>query len=86
MTWSEPNTYELVSLKQAAGVEGHFFLGSGQISSSQYYYYYWKDGEAYHPDQVKADPSISIYQEDRIDGQLSIAQYEFAEDWYFLGS
>ncbi len=40
----EDGRTEIVALKDSQGLEGHFFLGSGQINSEMYYFYYYSCG------------------------------------------
>lgn len=76
---------ELVALQDNIGLEGHFFLGTGQIDSKQKYFYYRKNGDAYKADSQNADGAI-IYQDELTAPYLLTYNSEFNRSfWYAIG-
>ncbi len=69
--WAEVSKVDLVNLRDADGVEGNFFLGSGHIESTPYYFCYYEISDGgFVPWRVKADGDVTIYEEDRQDASL----------------
>lgn len=42
----ESGRTELVALKDSQGIEGNFFLGSGQVNSEMFYFFYYSCGNS----------------------------------------
>jgi hypothetical protein len=76
--WTEPETVQLVSLRNSDGISGHFFLGTGSINTTQYYFFYKEVGKGYQPGKVKVADNVMVFEEKRQNGQLKIYTYQFA--------
>jgi hypothetical protein len=64
--------HELVSLRGSEGTQGRFFLGSGSIGQGEYYFYYEKSGAGYAPGKIMIDNNVTVYEEEREDGQMVV--------------
>lgn len=75
-------TQQLVSLRSADGASGSFFLGSGRIDSELYYTWYerLRDG-AIVSHRMVARGDVLVYEQDRIDAQLSGWHRHFTHAW-----
>lgn len=61
----------LVAIRDKDGVEGRFFLGSGVVSNQSYYFYYERlQGGGYRPGKVRADQSVTVYEDARQDAEM----------------
>ena len=83
--WKLAGTDTLVSLRNQAGVSGSFYLGTGTVDSHDYYYYYVGSAEeGYQPRRIKVDENVTIFEEERTDGELKTFSREFKSDIYSL--
>jgi len=77
------NTVKIVSLRNGDGITGSFFLGSGSIGSEQYYFYYKKVGNGYQQGKLMADDKVTVFEEERKDGEIRIYVSNFVSKSYF---
>lgn len=83
--WKLAGTDILVSLRNQAGVSGSFYLGTGTVDSHEYYYYYVGSAkEGYQPRRIKVDENVTIFEEERTDGELKTFSHEFNSDIFSL--
>lgn len=75
--------WNLAALRDKDGVEGRFFLGSGQISSVDYFFFYKKveDG-GLQADRVVADSSAIVYEQDRADASVQVYDWVYRYPWW----
>jgi len=70
----------LVTLRNADGVAGSFFLGTGSVESVPYYFYYTPSGDGgYIQDRLRSSAGITVYEEDRTDGALEVYERKFVD-------
>ena len=74
--WHKAKVVTLVSLRNQEGLAGEFFLGSGQIDTQSYYFFFKKLGDGFQLDKQPATESVTVFEEDRKDGELSVYQKE----------
>jgi len=76
----------LIALRDKDGVQGQFFLGTGQIKNEPYYFYYvaLPDG-GYSPEKMNFD-DVTIYEENRKDAVLLEYSCAFKNKWAYLVS
>jgi hypothetical protein len=76
----------LIALRDKDGVQGQFFLGTGQIKNEPYYFYYvaLPDG-GYSPEKMNFD-EVTIYEENRKDAVLLEYHCAFKNKWAYLVS
>lgn len=83
--WKLVGTETLVSLRNQTGVSGSFFLGTGTVDSEDYYYYYVGSAEkGYQPSKIEVDGNVTIFEEERADGELKTFSHEFTSDIFSL--
>jgi hypothetical protein len=72
------STEKLASLRNAEGVAGTFFLGTGSIGSAECYVYYIRmaDG-SYSPRTLEVSNNTRIFEEKREDGELKTYRHDF---------
>lgn len=76
--------HQLVSLHDATGIEGSFFLASGSVGSQTRIYYVEATSKGLQFHSVdEEDSSVYVIQENRSDGELDVVDYTFqnASDW-----
>ena len=73
-------TVPLVTLRNADGVAGSFFLGTGSVESVPYYFYYKPSGDGgYKQDRLQSSANVTVYEEDRTDGALEVYERKFVD-------
>ena len=82
----EPKTTELVSLRDDSGVSGRFFLGTGAINENQYYVFYKKIGSGFQQGKVEVSDNVTIFEEEREDGEVKLYIYQFVNPSSWLWS
>ena len=78
--WLKIREVELVSMSERNFVEGSFagglFISGGYLEGYPYYFYYQKlSDDSYKPGRVRADNSVTIYEEERGNGRLEAYEY-----------
>lgn len=69
--WEE-SRIDLASLKDANGIEGSFFLGTGYIGTEQYYMWYEDIGYGFRPGKVKVDSNCLIVEDSTMQNEGSL--------------
>ncbi|MFA6365544.1 MAG: hypothetical protein WCW78_04070 [Candidatus Paceibacterota bacterium] len=83
--YEQSTTLNLVSLRNNDGISGSFFLGTGTIGTSNYYLYNSGTEDAFKPGKVEAEGNITVFQEKRTNGTLTIFVHAFKNQsayWY----
>ena len=75
--WTGPETTKLVSLRDGDGINGHFFLETGGIGTTQYYFFYKKAGQGYQLGKVAVADNVMVFKEKRQGGELKVYTYQF---------
>ena len=73
ITWVEEEEIELAAIQQKDGLQGSFFLASGNFEEKPYYFYYirYPDG-SFVPQRLPADGWTRTYQEKRVRAVIKI--------------
>lgn len=75
-------TYRLVNLRDNLGIQGNFFLASGSVGTQQeYLYYYQLPSGGYKSGRMASSDNLTIFEENRSDGELVVLQPAFSFDW-----
>lgn len=82
----EGGHHKLAVIRDKDGLEGRFFLGSGFIQSDPYYFYYSEtENSGLRPGKLRADNSVTVYQEDRKNAELVEFDWEISyPSWAWL--
>lgn len=82
---AETGTYKLIALRDKDGIEGHFFLGTGEVKGDTYYFYYTQlaDG-GFRPGKVYAGRGVRVYEEERKDATLTEYTWVLNNSWAWL--
>lgn len=79
-----PVTYNLTSMNDAAGVEGHFFLGSGSVESVPVFFYYSQQHDgSYRLFSAPADNSRIVQYDGPPKMVRSCSDFSTTPDWLF---
>ena len=71
----EKNKIPLVALINGKGIEGSFFLGSGEIDTEPYYFYYTQESDGGKTLNKIDAGMVRVYEDDRKDAYI-------AEVWF----
>lgn len=86
-TLVQTDTYQLVSMRDAIGIQGNFFLGFGSVSDNPKYYFYKKlPNNGYKLQSLDAD-NVTIYQDDDKAPHVKVYGYDFKNkyiQWFAL--
>lgn len=74
---------DLVSLNDAAGVKGSFFLGTGSVSSDLTYYYYQRETNGGFTGQSQTAKDAIVYQDEQ--NYPHVEHWGRAWDWGWIG-
>lgn len=74
--WTGPETTQLVNLRNGDGISGNFFIGTGSIQTTQYYFFK-EAGQGYQPSKIEVADNVTIFEEERQDGELKVYTYQF---------
>lgn len=79
--------YQLVAIRDTQSIQGHFFLGCGQIGSDTYFFFYKQNADgSFTPDRIATGGRVAVFEEERKDAVLTIMKPKFAWDWIYLFS
>lgn len=80
--WIPSPQARLVSLRNADGVNGTFFLGTGSIGTDQYYFYYKEVEGGYQPGKVLVANNVTVHEENRQDALMQRYVWQFTSSTY----
>ncbi len=72
----------LVSLRGQSGVRGNFFLGTGASRALSTTSTTRRWGEGYRPGKIPIDDNVTVFEEDRQDGELIEFKERFTHRWW----